>query len=179
MKTTAIEVGVHYFGKKRLDGVSCFKIGEGAEYLRRHGWRVVKRTSSYTYMVPPERVHLRRGERPKIRLDVPVRDDIEALATALHEKGQQVTTTLCGWPVLYKPSFAGPLRITLWSLDGIPTDREIWCFEPAIFECGSFELLWQICCEWTQGEDAPPEWRTLTADGAKRSADSGLTWTVI
>ena len=157
MKT--IHVPVHFFGRRRIDGVSTYKVGNGAELLTAIGWRVVRppraMVSSYTYMLPPPGVELRRGQEPTVSIEVPSDEEIMELATRLHRAGVAWGGSAFGCKVTYTPRHETQFRSS--ALDGEQPRTES-IPSPARFTMTHPSDLWWDRCEWREGDERPPRW---------------------
>ena len=157
-----IQVMPDFYRKKKIGGVSCYKVGSGVKSLAAIGWRVVKRASivsSYTYMLPPEGVEYGRGEHPTIPLVVPDDQEIEDLANRLHLAGATWRGEAFGCSVRYTPRHTEMHPTTM--INGVTGERtptvQQW-EESSWFEIRTGDGLWEVGCRWEQGDEGRPRW---------------------
>jgi hypothetical protein len=146
------QVKIHCYGRKKLNGVSSYKIGTGNDLLTKAGWSTVKppsSRSSYTYMLPPPN----SNPSPRnitVELDVPTAAQAGALAERLHALGQPWSGTEFGWRVEYIPAHQSALSVRCVSHDGTSTVEQHTMTNPANFQIGSFTTVWYIGCSWEE-----------------------------
>jgi hypothetical protein len=148
--------------KKKICGVSCFKLGGGGgvKELRKRGWRTAKTTYHYTYMCPP--IPLPPGVFPTILIDVPAPRDIWKLAHALHRRGTKTQAKWKGYYATYSPPYvfgSGEYRQVGHSLSA----AEIGSTTPAEFEI-CLDSLWSVSATWENGNDYRPRWHVFSGD---------------
>ena len=151
-------VKIACYGRKKIKGVSCYKIGEGYDLLAKSGWQIVKARSSrsgYTYMLPPA------GMNPPcsaiaVTLEVPTVEQIRALAERLHSIGQPWSGTEFGFPVTYTPAYQTEMVArALLAPEGKGATETHISTHPATFEIGNYKAVWNMVCKW---EDDGQRW---------------------
>jgi hypothetical protein len=144
-------VKIDCYGRKKINGVSCYKIGTGYGLLVKSGWQVVKAPSSlssYAYLLPPA------GSQPSCRditveLEVPTVDQVRPLAERLHAIGQPWSGTEFGFPATYTPRYQTEIVArALLAPEGQGATETYTSTHPATFEIGNHKTVWYMGCKW-------------------------------
>jgi hypothetical protein len=159
MPTVHVQLSTHY--RVRWQGQTLVRIGRSeSPWLQEIGWTLVHRPGKgvYDYMRPPLG---HRGRSVVVACEIPTMEDIQTLATQLHDARQPYNSDFHGWPVRYTPRRTVTLRWKTTHAGMVDTPetplQESEDVYPAEFWIGSWSA-WSLMATWKDGNDQPPYW---------------------
>lgn len=149
-----IRLRIHTYGSAPKKYSGATKVGFiERSFLVRAGWEHAGDGTGYSYVRPPGGV---KAKNPVIEVEVPTDEGILRIASAFHERGENVVRSFGPWMVQYQA--AGSLRARTRVVLG--DDQEAPWQEvrgPAEFEFGLM-APWGVRLLWRAGEDPGPHW---------------------